>query len=211
MKDLPPNSVSRLERDVPKRRPVKPMRANDGGGSSFVWQDAAVVVLIVVAIVVWQLRDEVSGVVSQKSIVGESPIESPPVGRSISSAETSVETKRQDDIGDKALARPSKLSVKLAFPPGVSSSKPTSLTADWATVDLLTEEVLPAGVTIENRFLKNGHIEVSGYADSKQAVAEYLRAIQAEGGRPKVHSVTTEQRNQRSVSAFAITIASQDS
>ncbi len=196
---------------MPSRRPVKPMRANDGGSSSFVWQDAAVVILIVVAIVVWQLGDEVSGVDAQQSIVGESPAESPAVGRSISSTETRVETKRQDDIGYKALARSSTLSAKLVFPPGVSSSKPTSLTADWATVDLLTEEVLPEGVTIENRFLKNGHIEVSGYADSRQAVAEYLRAIQAEGGRPKVHSVTTEQRNQRSVSAFAITIVSQDS
>ena len=120
MKDLPPNSVSRQERDVPKRRPVKPMRANDGRGSSFVWQDAAVVVLIVVAIVVWQMGDEVSGVDAQQSIVGESPSESPAVGRSISSTETRVETKRQDDIGDKALARSSTLSAKLVFPPALA-------------------------------------------------------------------------------------------
>ncbi len=92
--------------------------SNDGRGSSFVWQDAAVVVLIVVAIVVWQMGDEVSGVDAQQSIVGESPAESPAVGRSISSTETRVETKRQDDIGDKALARSSTLSAKLIFPPG---------------------------------------------------------------------------------------------
>ena len=151
MKDLPRNSVTRLEREDPTRRPFKPMRANDGGGSSFVWQDAAVVVLIVAAIVVWQLGDEVSGVDARKSIVGKSPTESPAVGRSISSAETRVETKRQDDIGDKVLARPSKLSAKLAFPSGVSSSKPSSLTADWATVDLLTEEVLPGALAGAHR------------------------------------------------------------
>ena len=106
----------------------------------------------------------------------------------------------------------------LVFPPGVNSSTPTkrstppgisssgSPDAIWLTVDLLTEEILPEGVVIENRFVSNGLIEVSGYADNNETVAEYLRAIHAKGGRPDVHSIKPEKRDQRSVSEFSITI-----
>ncbi|MCZ6856163.1 MAG: PilN domain-containing protein [Gammaproteobacteria bacterium] len=114
--------------------------------------------------------------------------------------------------------RPSTISGMLVFPPGVSSSKPVkratppdvnsvkSPDAIWATVDLLTGEILPEGVVIENRFVNNGLIEVSGYADDNGTVAEYLRAIHAKGGRPDLHSVKPEKRDQRSVSEFSITI-----
>ena len=73
-------------------------------------------------------------------------------------------------------------------------------------MDVLTKEILPAGVTIENRTIQNGRIRVSGYAENNPAVAAYLRAIMAEGGRPDLESVRTEKRNQRSVSSFSITI-----
>lgn len=70
----------------------------------------------------------------------------------------------------------------LAFAPEVNSPKATSPNADWAIVDLLTEEILPEGVYVETRFVRNGQIKVLGYADSNRVVAEYLRAILAEGG-----------------------------
>ena len=109
-----------------------------------------------------------------------------------------------------AAKRPTPTSAVLAFPREVSSSKSTSPDADWASVDLLTKEILPEGVYVETSYMRNGHIRVLGYADNHRAVAEYLRVIQANGGQPNVDSVKTEERNQRSVSAFSITIASSD-
>ena len=106
--------------------------------------------------------------------------------------------------------RPAPTSAVLAFPRETSSSKPISPDADWATVDLLTKEILPEGVYVETSYIRNGQIRVLGYADNHRTVAEYLRVIQANGGRPNVDSVNTAERNQRSVSAFSITIASSD-
>jgi hypothetical protein len=180
---------------------------------SFSWGPIAAVVIVLVGIMVWTPGGEaLDGAGREEPIVAdESASESAAVGRPVSYSVTPEEARRRVSLGDRqGYARTEKSSPRsmamLVFPPDVTPSKSTSRKGTGPSLEVMTRELLPEGITIENRSIRDGHIRISGFAEDNQAVAEYLRAIHGEGGRPNLESIRTEQRDQGSVSAFSITI-----
>jgi hypothetical protein len=166
---------------VPKRQQSYTAMPYSVEDRSFSWAPIASVIFVLGGIVVWTLGGEILDGADREEriVIDESASESAAVGRPVSYSVT---------------------------PPDATPSKSTSRRGTGPSLEVMTKEILPEGVTIENRSIRDGHFRISGFAEDNRAVAEYLRAIQAEGGRPNLESVRTEQRDQGSVSAFSITI-----